>query len=159
MRRYRLPLRVVRPGLSLEEQGERYGPQLWSCAPDICCEVRKVEPQRRWLAGFDAWVTGIRRDQTAQRAETPVVGWDEFFGVFKIAPLASWSREQVFGYAEEHGVPLNPLLFKGYASIGCEPCTRPVREGEDERAGRWPGMEKTECGLHIVNGKVRRAVS
>lgn len=159
MRRYRLPLRVVRPGLSLEEQVERYGPQLWSCAPDICCEVRKVEPQRRWLAGFDAWVTGIRRDQTAQRAETPVVGWDEFFGVFKIAPLASWSREQVFGYAEEHGVPLNPLLFKGYASIGCEPCTRPVREGEDERAGRWPGMEKTECGLHIVNGKVRRAVS
>lgn len=159
MKRYPLPLKVVTPGLSVEEQVERYGPQMYTCAPDLCCEVRKIRPQKRFLEGYDAWVTGIRRDQTPQRAGTPIVGYDEFFGVAKIAPLARWSAEQVEEYARDHDVPLNPLLAKGYRSIGCEPCTRPVAPGEDARAGRWAGTEKTECGIHIVGGRVQRANS
>lgn len=155
--RYRLPVEVVRPVLSIEEQVERYGPELYSCSPDVCCQIRKIEPQKRFLEGYDAWVTGIRRDQTSHRAQTPVVEWDEFFGVAKIAPLVGWSTEQVEEYVRENDVPINPLLKMGYRSIGCEPCTRPVTAGEDARAGRWAGSEKVECGLHIVGGKVQRA--
>jgi phosphoadenosine phosphosulfate reductase len=158
MKRYPLPLEVVEPELSVEEQVERYGPELYSCHPDICCEVRKIEPQRRFLKDYGAWVTGIRRDQTAQRAGTPILAFDEYFGVAKIAPLAAWSASEVEEYVRRHDVPLNPLLSMGYRSIGCEPCTRPVAPGEDIRAGRWPGTEKTECGLHFVGGAVRRAV-
>ena len=157
MKRYTLPLKVLTPGLSVEEQVERYGPALYSCAPDLCCEVRKIEPQRLFLRDYGAWVTGIRRDQTAQRARTPVVAFDEYFGVAKIAPLAGWSAEDVDDYVRRNDVPLNPLLSMGYRSIGCEPCTRPVAPGEDARAGRWPGMDKTECGLHFVGGAVKRA--
>ena len=157
MKRYPLPLKVLTPGLSLEEQVERYGPELYSCAPDLCCEIRKIEPQRRFLRDYGAWVTGIRRDQTAQRASTPVVAYDEHFGVAKIAPLAAWSVDEVDEYVRQNEVPLNPLLSMGYRSIGCEPCTRPVAPGEDARAGRWPDMDKTECGLHFVGGAVRRA--
>lgn len=159
MERYDLPFKVVTPELTVEEQVERHGPELWSCSPDICCEIRKVQPQKRFLANYDAWVTGIRRDQTPQRAETPVVDYDEFFGVVKISPLASWGEQEVNEYVEEHAVPLNPLLARGYRSIGCEPCTRPVGEGEDARAGRWAGSEKTECGIHIAGGRVERANS
>jgi phosphoadenosine phosphosulfate reductase len=157
MERYPLPLKVVTPDLSVEEQVARYGPALYSCAPDLCCEVRKIEPQRRFLKDYGAWVTGIRRDQTAQRASIPVLSWEERFGVVKIAPLVNWSAGEVEEYARERGVPLNPLLGGGYKSIGCEPCTRPVAPGEDARAGRWPGMDKTECGLHFVGGAVKRA--
>ncbi len=157
MRQYPLDLEVVEPEISVEEQAERYGDELWSCSPDICCEIRKVEPQKRFLRNYSAWMTGIRRNQTDDRSETPVVEWDEFFGVAKVSPLARWSKEQVNEYAEEHGVPSNPLLSQGYRSIGCWPCTRPVSEDEDERAGRWSDSGKTECGLHITNGKVRRA--
>ncbi len=157
MRRYDLPLEVVRPRLTLTEQVALYGEELYSCKPEICCQIRKVEPQARALEGYDAWVTGIRRDQTPQRAETPVVGWEERFGVVKISPLASWDEAQVEEYVREHDVPLNPLLKMGYRSIGCEPCTRPVAPGEDARAGRWPGTGKTECGLHFVGGAVKRA--
>src|ERR687893_371752 len=157
MERYPLPLKVVTPDLSVEEQVERYGPELYSCAPDLCCEIRKIEPQRRFLKDYGAWVTGIRRDQTAQRAGTPVLSWEERFGVVKIAPLVNWSSGEVEEYVRERGVPLNPLLGGGYKSIGCEPCTRPVAAGEDARAGRWPGMDKTECGLHFVGGAVKRA--
>ena len=157
MKRYPLPLKVLTPGLSVEEQVERYGPELYSCAPDLCCEIRKIEPQRRFLRDYGAWVTGIRRDQTAQRASTPVVAYDEHFGVAKIAPLAAWSVDEVDEYVRQNEVPLNPLLSMGYRSIGCEPCTRPVAPGEDARAGRWPDMDKTECGLHFVGGAVRRA--
>jgi phosphoadenosine phosphosulfate reductase len=157
MKRYPLPLKVLTPGLTVEEQVARYGPELYSCAPDLCCEVRKVEPQRRFLRDYGAWVTGIRRDQTAQRASTPVVAYDEHFGVAKIAPLAAWSMDEVDEYVKRNEVPLNPLLSMGYRSIGCEPCTRPVAPGEDARAGRWPDMDKTECGLHFVGGAVKRA--
>jgi phosphoadenosine phosphosulfate reductase len=158
MKRYPLQLKVLRPGLTVEEQVERYGPELYSCAPDLCCEVRKIEPQRRFLRDYGAWVTGIRRDQTAQRARTSVVAFDEYFGVAKVAPLAGWSVEDVEEYVRRNDVPLNPLLSMGYRSIGCEPCTRPVAPGEDARAGRWPGMDKTECGLHFVGGAVKRAI-
>ena len=157
MKRYPLALEVIAPGLTVEEQVERYGPQLYSCAPDLCCQVRKIEPQRRFLKDYGAWVTGIRRDQTVQRVSTPVVTFDEYFGVAKIAPLAAWSVDEVDEYVRRNDVPLNPLLSMGYRSIGCEPCTRPVAPGEDARAGRWPGMDKTECGLHFVGGTVTRA--
>jgi phosphoadenosine phosphosulfate reductase len=157
MRRYPLPVEVVTLGLTVEEQVERYGPEFYSCAPDLCCQVRKIEPQRRFLRDYDAWVTGIRRDQTEQRASTPLVAFDGYFGVAKIAPLAAWSEDEVERYVRQNDVPLNPLLGMGYRSIGCEPCTRPVAPGEDARAGRWPGMEKTECGLHFVGGALKRA--
>ena len=157
MKRYPLPLKVLTPGLSVEEQVERYGPEMYSCKPDLCCQIRKIEPQKRFLGEYGAWVTGIRRDQTPQRASTPLLAFDEYFGVAKIAPLAAWGADEVDEYVRRHDVPLNPLLSMGYRSIGCEPCTRPVAPGEEERAGRWPGMEKTECGLHITGGTVQRA--
>ena len=157
MKRYPLPLEVVTSGLTVEEQVERYGPELYSCKPDLCCQVRKIEPQRRFLRNYGAWSTGIRRDQTEQRAGTPVVTFDEYFGVAKIAPLAAWSEDEVDEYVRRNDVPLNPLISMGYRSIGCEPCTRPVAPGEDARAGRWPDMDKTECGLHFVGGAVKRA--
>ena len=158
MKKYPLPLEVVTPGLSVEEQVQRYGPELYSCKPDLCCQIRKIEPQRRFLRDYGAWVTGIRRDQTSQRASTPVVVLDQYFGVAKISPLAGWSADEVEEYVRRHDVPLNPLLSMGYRSIGCEPCTRPVAPGEDARAGRWPGTGKTECGLHFMGGAVKRAV-
>src|SRR5919206_4178432 len=158
MKKYPLPLKVLTPELTVEEQVERYGPELYSCAPDLCCEVRKIEPQRHFLRDYGAWVTGIRRDQTTQRASTPVLSWEERFGVVKIAPLVNWSAGEVEEYVRERGVPLNPLLGEGYKSIGCAPCTRPVAPGEDARAGRWPGMDKTECGLHFMGGALKRAV-
>ena len=157
-KRYSLPLEVLRPELSVEEQVERYGPELYSCKPDLCCEVRKIEPQRRFLRDYGAWVTGIRRDQTQQRASTPVLSWEKRFGVVKIAPLVNWSADEVEEYVCERGIPLNPLFVGGYKSIGCEPCTRPVSDDEDARAGRWPDMDKTECGLHFVGGALKRAV-
>lgn len=157
MKRYRLPLDVVCPEVSVEEQVRRYGPRMYSCKPDLCCQVRKVGPQKKHLENYRAWATGIRRDQTPDRADTPVVGWDEFFGVAKVSPLAAWTSEQIEEYVREHDVPMNPLLKMGYRSIGCEPQTRPVGEGEDARAGRWADLEKTECGIHIVNGKVGSA--
>ena len=157
MRRYPLALEVLTPELTVEEQVARYGPRLYSCAPDLCCEVRKIEPQKRFLQDYGAWVTGIRRGQTQQRASTPVLSWEERFGVVKIAPLVNWSAGEVEDYVRERGVPLNPLLGGGYKSIGCAPCTQPVSEDEDARAGRWPGMDKTECGLHFVGGAVTRA--
>ena len=154
--RYGLPIEVVRPKLTVDEQAGRYGEELYGRQPDLCCRMRKVEPQERALRGYAGWITGIRRDQTPHRAMTPVVDWEGRFGVAKIAPLVSWSVREVRGYAREHDVPLNPLLDQGYGSIGCEPCTQPVAEGEDARAGRWSGQAKTECGLHFVGGLPKR---
>jgi phosphoadenosine phosphosulfate reductase len=157
MKKYPLPFKVLTPVLTVEEQVALYGPKLYSCAPDLCCQIRKIEPQRRFLRDYGAWVTGIRRDQTVQRTNTPIVAYDEYFGVAKIAPLVAWSEDEVDEYVRRNDVPLNPLLSIGYRSIGCEPCTKPVAPGEDARAGRWPGMDKTECGLHFVGGAVKRA--
>jgi phosphoadenosine phosphosulfate reductase len=159
MRRYELPLVVLRPELSVEEQVERYGEKMKTCTPDLCCQIRKIQPLQRALKRYEAWMTGIRREQTPQRANTPVVYWEARYGAAKIAPFAHIKEEWVHEYIAEHDVPVNPLLKKGYKSIGCEPCTRPVAPDEDARAGRWSGLEKTECGLHWVGGQAVRAVS
>ena len=157
--RYGVALEVREPRLTVVAQAKKYGERLYDRDPDLCCAIRKIEPQRWALKDCDAWISGIRRDQTPQRANTPLIGWEERYGVVKVSPLAAWSAEDVQEYVEEHGIPLNPLLERGYKSLGCEPCTRRVSEDEDPRAGRWSGMQKTECGLHFVGGKVERAVS
>jgi phosphoadenosine phosphosulfate reductase len=156
MRRYKLPLEVLRPGLSIEEQVEKYGEQMRTCNPELCCKVRKIEPLEKALEGYGAWMTGIRREQTPQRANTKAVAWEERYGAAKIAPLAGWSTKQVWEYVENNNISVNPLLWQGYKSIGCEPQTRPVAADENPRSGRWSGMEKTECGLHWIAGKAVR---
>src|SRR5207244_11595238 len=111
---------------------------------------RKIVPVPKALAGWDAWITAIRRDQTPDRSRAGIVEWDQKFGLVKVNPLANWSKRDVWRYIAEHDVPYNPLHDQGYPSIGCWPCTSPVREGEDERAGRWAGNVKKECGLHVI---------
>jgi len=136
------------PALTVEQQAQKFGPNLWATDPDKCCEMRKVTPLQQVLAPFQAWVTGIRGDETAARVGTPVVLWDERRGMVKVNPIARWSHEEVEAYARRHGVLINPLQQLGFASIGCAPCTRPVRPGESIRAGRWAGADKSECGIH-----------
>jgi phosphoadenosine phosphosulfate reductase len=139
----------VRPQLTVAEQNVQYGQSLYARDPDQCCAMRKVEPLNRVLAGYDAWASGIRRDESASRANTPVVGFDERRGLVKVSPLATWIQSDVDKYAADRGVIVNPLVELGFASIGCAPCTQRVAPGEDARAGRWAGQEKTECGLHV----------
>jgi len=146
--RYGLTIRAVRSALSVEAQAEHHGPRLWERYPDRCCEMRKVLPLRAQLERFEAWVTAIRREQTPHRADARVVEWDAKFGLLKVNPLVRWTRRDVWRHLLDHDVPYNPLHDRGYPSIGCWPCTSAVRPGEDERAGRWRGHAKTECGLH-----------
>jgi phosphoadenosine phosphosulfate reductase len=133
---------------SLEQQTLRHGEKLWERDPDLCCRLRKVEPLKQMLSGLRAWITAIRHDQSPARAHAKVVDHDAKFGLIKINPLAGWTRQQVWKYALENDVPYNPLYDEGYSSIGCMPCTTPVQINEDQRAGRWRGFQKTECGLH-----------
>lgn len=147
--RYGLTLESVPPRRTVDEQAEDEGPELWMRDPDRCCALRKVEPLERALEGVDAWVTGIRRAQSATRAAAKKLEWDAVRGVVKVQPLVDWSDEDVKGYLFAHDVPYNPLHDLGYPSIGCMPCTRAVKPGEDPRAGRWAGTGKTECGLHL----------
>ena len=121
----------------------------WEADADACCDARKVVPLRSKLATLGAWVTGIRRDQTPERATAPVIGWDARFGLEKVSPLAAWTSDAIWEAVRREGVPVSPLHARGYPSIGCAPCTSPVRAGEDPRAGRWRGSEKKECGLHF----------
>jgi phosphoadenosine phosphosulfate reductase len=146
--RYGLKIRAVRPDHTVEEQARLLGDRLWERDPDRCCALRKVAPLRRALSGFDAWITAIRRDQTADRAEAAVVERDHRFGLVKVNPLVAWTGADVADYVRENDVPVNPLHEQGYPSIGCSPCTTRVLPGEDPRAGRWRGRVKTECGLH-----------
>lgn len=139
----------VHSGLSLEEQRLQYGDELWKSSPDLCCQLRKVNPLRRFLASKRAWITGIRRDQSASRASAPLVGWDQANSVIKLNPLAGWTQDQVWTYVYQHNLPYNTLHDQGYPSLGCTHCTRKVKPGESERSGRWAGMEKTECGIHV----------
>ncbi|MBB5121341.1 phosphoadenosine phosphosulfate reductase [Streptomyces eurocidicus] len=139
---------TLTPRRSVAEQDAEHGPRLHDRDPDLCCALRKVEPLTAGLAAYDAWATGLRRDESPTRAGTPVVGWDARRGKVKISPIARWTRDDVDAYVAEHGVLTNPLLMDGYASVGCAPCTHRVAEGEDSRAGRWAGSAKTECGLH-----------
>ncbi len=138
----------VLPTLTVAEQDAEYGPRLYERDPAACCRMRKVEPLKAALGGYEAWVTGIRRDEGPTRADTPLVTFDEQFGLVKLNPLAAWTFDEVVDYANDHRVPVNLLLSDGYPSIGCEPCTQRVAPGDDPRAGRWAGFAKTECGLH-----------
>jgi phosphoadenosine phosphosulfate reductase len=140
---------TVTPRQSVAEQDARQGARLHDRDPDLCCALRKVLPLEESLRGYDAWATGLRRDESPLRSLTPVVGWDDRRKKVKISPIARWSQADVDRYVAEHGVLTNPLLADGYGSIGCAPCTRRVQEGEDARAGRWSGFNKTECGLHV----------
>ncbi|MEU7337524.1 phosphoadenylyl-sulfate reductase [Streptomyces sp. NPDC007074] len=139
---------TLTPRQTVAEQDAEYGPALHDRDPDLCCALRKVKPLEEGLTAYDAWATGLRRDESPTRAGTPVVGWDEKRRKVKISPIARWTQDDVDAYVAEHGVLTNPLLTDGYASVGCAPCTRRVLEGEDARAGRWAGRSKTECGLH-----------
>jgi len=137
---------VYKSRLTHEEQARQHGAALWMRDPDLCCDIRKVEPNIRALQGKTAWVSGLRRDQSETRAETPVVSWNEKFGVVKINPLVNWDEKRVWQYVVDNKVPYNPLLDQGYTSIGCYNCTLPGVQG---RTGRWNGFDKDECGLHI----------
>jgi phosphoadenosine phosphosulfate reductase len=139
---------TLTPRQSVAEQDAEYGPRLHDRDPDLCCRLRKVQPLAEGLEGYTAWATGLRRDESPTRADTPVVGWDEKRRKVKVSPIARWTQDDVDAYVAEHGVLTNPLLMDGYTSVGCAPCTRRVLEGEDARAGRWAGRAKTECGLH-----------
>jgi phosphoadenosine phosphosulfate reductase len=145
-----MPVNVVTlsPTISVRRQDEQYGPDLFSRNPDLCCSLRKVQPLAAGLENYDAWATGLRREETRKRVITPVVGWDEKKLKVKVSPLARWTQHDVNAYIDEHNVLVNPLQFDGYPSIGCWPCTRRVAEGEDPRSGRWAGSGKTECGIH-----------
>ena len=148
--RYGITIRAVRPVYTVEQQAEALGPRLWERDPDRCCELRKVVPLRNALVGFDAWITAIRRDQTAERAGARVVEHDRKFDLVKVNPLVAWSHDDVWGHVYAHDVPYNALHDRGYPSIGCHPCTAAVMPGEDARAGRWRGRSKKECGLHVL---------
>ncbi|OQW35187.1 MAG: phosphoadenosine phosphosulfate reductase [Nitrospira sp. SG-bin1] len=138
----------VKSLLSPEKQAEDYGDALWTSNPDQCCQLRKVEPLTRVLRGYEAWITGIRRDQAPSRANAGLIEWDQKFNLVKVNPLARWTWADVWAYIKLYEVPYNPLHDQDYPSIGCTFCTAPVAPGDDPRAGRWKNFAKTECGLH-----------
>jgi phosphoadenosine phosphosulfate reductase len=147
--RYGIDPIAVRPEIDLVEQAARYGDELWLRDPDLCCSLRKVQPNRAFLAKYRAWITGVRRDQSVTRAGAKYVEWDESAGgIAKVSPLVEWTEAEVRAYLHEHDVPYNDLLDRGYTSIGCKPCTRHPTSADDSRSGRWPDSDKTECGLH-----------
>lgn len=133
---------------TLEEMEREFGPELWKKEPDRCCDIRKMVPLAEALSNLRCWITGIRRDQAPTRANAPIVSWDAKFGLVKVNPLVKWTTKDVWDYITKNNVPYNTLHDRNFPSIGCEPCTRPVAPGEDPRAGRWAGFQKTECGLH-----------
>jgi phosphoadenosine phosphosulfate reductase len=133
---------------SVAEQDASYGKDLFARNPDLCCALRKVKPLEDALAGYDAWATGLRRDETHDRVIAPVIGWDAAKRKVKVSPLARWTEDEVERYIADNNVLVNPLRYDGYPSIGCWPCTRRVAPGEDPRSGRWAGTGKTECGIH-----------
>ena len=138
--RYDLNLRVITPQIAPDN--------LWQIDPDECCAMRKVEPLARALEGKSAWLTGLRRDEAPTRANAPIVGFDVGRGIVKVNPIANWTHDEIDGYIADRGLPVHPLRDKGYPSIGCWPCTNPVKDGDDPRAGRWINSGKLECGLH-----------
>lgn len=144
-------VRIVdaRPEQSVAEQDAERGEDLWARDPNQCCALRKVVPLQKVLEGYDAWVTGVRRVEAPTRANTPLVTYDEKFGLVKINPIAAWTDEDMQRYVAEHRVLVNPLVGEGYPSIGCAPCTSKPAPGADPRSGRWAGTGKIECGLHV----------
>jgi phosphoadenosine phosphosulfate reductase len=145
----RYGLKLIRPRvLSVAQQHKLEGPNLWERDPDRCCHIRKVEPLEHALEPYEAWITGIRREQSLTRADAKKVEWSERYRVWKIQPIVDWDAKRVDAYCLVNEVPVNPLHSEGYPSIGCIPCTRPIERGEDERAGRWEDSDKIECGIH-----------
>ena len=138
----------ITPKQTVAEQDATEGKDLYKTDPDRCCALRKVAPLADALSSYDAWATGLRRAETHNRVIAPVIGWDAKKGKVKVSPMARWSDEQVKRYIADNGVLVNPLVYDGYPSIGCAPCTRRVAPGEDPRSGRWAGTTKTECGIH-----------
>ncbi len=145
---YPVNLISVIPSRTVAEQDAELGPRLYGRNPDLCCYLRKVVPLERALDPYDAWITGVRREETSARSDTQVVEWDSRRSMVKVNPISAWTQEQVDSYIAEHGVPVNPLVDEGYPSIGCATCTMRVEPGGDPRSGRWAGTGKTECGLH-----------
>jgi phosphoadenosine phosphosulfate reductase len=150
--RYGIEVELIRPDTTVAEYEARHGGPLYVVQPDQCCHDRKLVPLRRAVSGYDAWISAIRADQSSHRARASVVGWDAKFELVKVNPLLRWTRRDVWAFVVAHDVPYNPLHDRGYPSIGCWPCTRAIAPNEtDERAGRWAGQAKTECGLHSLD--------
>ena len=150
-RRYGIEVEMKKPETTVEVYEGLHGGPLYKTNPDQCCFDRKVTVLRQAAVGMRAWMSGIRRDQSPDRAKAPIVGWDRKFRLVKISPLANWTKKDVWKEIVAADVPYNPLHDQGFTSIGCWPCTRAVTFGEDERAGRWSGSAKTECGLHVAD--------
>jgi phosphoadenosine phosphosulfate reductase len=148
--RYGIEVEFVRPEQTVAEYEAEHGGPMYRHRPDQCCHDRKLTPLRQFLRPYDAWVSAIRRDQTPDRSLADVVQQDRKFGLVKINPLLAWTRKDVWSFILNNGIPYNPLHDQGYPSIGCWPCTQPVGDGDDERAGRWAGTAKKECGLHVI---------
>ena len=146
---YPVTVRSLLPAQTVAEQDDTYGARLYERDPDLCCALRKTHPLDDALDGYDAWATGLRRAESASRANTAVVSFDERRERIKVAPLAAWSDQDIDDYVREHGVIMNPLLSQGYPSIGCATCTARVAPGADPRSGRWSGTDKVECGIHL----------
>lgn len=147
-RRYGIEVELKRPKTTVQEYERINGGPVYSHDPNRCCEERKLSVLREAAEGWDAWASAIRRDQSPDRAKAPIVGWDKKFGLVKVNPLANWTKKQVWALIIKENIPYNPLHDQGFTSIGCQPCTRSIMPGEDERAGRWSGFAKKECGLH-----------
>ena len=149
--RYGIAVEMKRPELTVEQYEALHGGPVYKSNPDQCCADRKLSVLKNSVVGMEAWASAIRRDQSPDRARAPIVGWDKKFQLVKVSPLANWTKKDVWKLIVDHDVPYNPLHDQGYPSIGCWPCTRAVMFGEDERAGRWSGFKKTECGLHSLD--------
>lgn len=143
-----LKITMIQPKVSLEEQEKWYGEELWKVNPNLCCHMRKVVPLKEALKGAKAWISGLRREQSPTRSTTQYINIDEKFQKIKICPIIHWTWEDVMTYIQMNKLPYNPLHDKGYPSIGCAPCTKPISENGDSRSGRWAGQSKSECGLH-----------
>ena len=148
--RYGIAVELVRPEQTVAEYEREHGGPLYVHRPDQCCYDRKVVPLRKAVAGYAAWISAIRGDQTDHRRAAGVVQWDAKFSLVKVNPLLRWTKKDVWKFVLDHDVPYNPLHDQGYPSIGCWPCTAPVEDGGDERSGRWAGSRKKECGLHVI---------
>jgi phosphoadenosine phosphosulfate reductase len=149
--RYGIEVELVRASSNVAEYEAANGGPVYATDPDRCCHDRKLVPLRRAVEGYEAWISAIRADQSSHRAQARVVGWDAKFDLVKVNPLLNWTKRDVWAFVVTNKVPYNPLHDQGYPSIGCWPCTRAVRPGDDERAGRWAGQAKTECGLHSLD--------
>ncbi len=144
-----ITVRTITPRQSVAEQDAEFGERLYERDPSLCCFLRKVDPLAGALVDYLGWVSGVRRAESASRAQTRAIAWDEKQDLLKVNPLINWTDDDVFAYQEKHQLPRNPLIYQGYPSIGCAPCTQKVAPGADPRSGRWAGSDKVECGLHI----------